>query len=211
SGDIIVYIDSDITNIHPRFVYGLLGPMLNDPAVHYSKAFYDRPLSFTGGLRSTGGGRVTEILTRPTFSLFYPELTAIIQPLSGEYAGRRSTLERIPFPVGYGVETAMLIDIYKQYGLDAFAQVDLDQRVHRNQETTALGRMSFGILRTLFRRLPRDGRLQLQTELPAIMRQCKVADMRYELLEHELQEFERPPMLEIPEYRERFGRTEAAS
>jgi glucosyl-3-phosphoglycerate synthase len=206
TGDIIIYIDSDITNIHPRFVYGLLGPLLNDPEVQYSKAFYDRPLSFSGGLRSTGGGRVTEILTRPTFSLFYPELAPIIQPLSGEYAGRRTTLERIPYPVGYGVETAMLIDIFKHSGLTAFAQVDLDQRVHRNQETTALGRMSFGILRTLFRRLERDGKLNLETVLPQVMQQCKVADMRYEMLENSIEEFERPPMLEIQEYRDKFDR-----
>jgi glucosyl-3-phosphoglycerate synthase len=155
-------------------------------------------------VRSTGGGRVTEILTRPTFSLFYPDLSAFIQPLSGEYAGRRSVLERIPFPVGYGIETAMLIDIHKHHGLEVFAQVDLDQRVHRNQETSSLGRMSFGILRTLFRRLPRDGKLELLTELPTLMRQCRVEDQRYEMLDHDIQEFERPPMLEIPEYRERF-------
>ena len=96
-------------------------------------------------------GRVTEILIRPLFSLFYPELTGIIQPLSGEYAGRRAILEQIPFPVGYGVETAMLIDIYGKLGLSGFAQTDLDVRVHRNQETTALGRMAFGVLRTFLR------------------------------------------------------------
>ncbi|MCP4589262.1 MAG: glucosyl-3-phosphoglycerate synthase, partial [bacterium] len=143
TGDIIVYVDTDIKNIHPRFVYGLVGPLIQDPEVHYVKAFYDRPIAFSGGMRPTGGGRVTEILIRPLFSLFYPELAAILQPLSGEYAGRRSILEQIPFPVGYGVETAMLIDIYERLGLYAFAQTDLDRRIHRNQETIALGRMSF--------------------------------------------------------------------
>ena len=113
-GDIIVYVDSDINNIHPRFVYGLIGPLIKEPEVHYVKAFYDRPLAFSQGIRPTGGGRVTEILVRPLFSLFYPELATIIQPLSGEYAGRRSILEQIPFPVGYGVETAALIDIYEK-------------------------------------------------------------------------------------------------
>ena len=101
-GDIIVYIDADIKNIHPRFVYGLLAPLLYHDEVSYVKAFYERPLSFSKVLRPTGGGRVTEILIRPLLSLFYPELTAIIQPLSGEYAVRRTTLEKIPFPIGYG-------------------------------------------------------------------------------------------------------------
>ena len=203
-GDIICYVDSDIANIHPRFVYGLLGPLISNPDVHYVKAFYDRPLAFSQGLRPTGGGRVTEILVRPLFSLFYPELSAIIQPLSGEYAGRRSILEKIPFPVGYGVETAMLIDIYNQLGLSAFAQTDLDTRVHRNQETIALGRMAFGILRTFFNRLTAHDRIKLEGTLSDVMRQHRVEDGKFQQVEYQIQEFERPPIIEIDAYREKF-------
>ncbi len=203
-GDIVVYVDTDIANIHPRFVYGLVGPLIVNPEVHYVKAFYDRPLAHSGGLRPTGGGRVTEILIRPLFSIFYPELTAILQPLSGEYAGRRSILEQIPFPVGYGVETAMLIDIYERLGMEAFAQTDLDRRVHRNQETIALGRMAFGVLRTLFARLRRDGKVHYEGELATIMRQFEFGDGQYLLKEHTIEEVERPPMLEVQAYRERF-------
>ncbi|MHB1035502.1 MAG: glucosyl-3-phosphoglycerate synthase [Pirellulales bacterium] len=203
-GDIIVFVDADITNTHPRFVYGLLGPLIRNPEIHYVKAFYDRPLAYSQGMRPTGGGRVTEILIRPLFSLFYPELAAIIQPLSGEYAGRRSILERIPFPVGYGVETAMLIDIYGKLGLAGFAQTDLDVRVHRNQETIALGRMAFGVLRAFFARLTRDQKTQIATELPDVMRQFVVNEGKYEHVEHVIQEVERPPMVEIPEYVEKF-------
>ena len=205
-GDVIVYVDSDINNIHPRFVYGLVGPLINDPEIQYVKAFYDRPLAFSGGYRPTGGGRVTEILIRPLFSLFYPDLTPIIQPLSGEYAGRRGILEQIPFPVGYGVETSMLIDIYDKLGLGAFAQTDLDKRVHRNQETSALGRMAFGILRTLFNRLTREQRVRLEGELPQTTVQQLVDDGQYSLKESHIEEFERPPIIEIDAYREKFGR-----
>jgi len=203
-GDIIVYVDTDIKNIHPRFVYGLVGPLIGDKDVHYVKAFYDRPLAFSGGLRPTGGGRVTEILIRPLFSLFYPELAAILQPLSGEYAGRRSVLEQIPFPVGYGVETAMLIDIYQKLGLYAFAQTDLDRRIHRNQETIALGRMAFGVLRAFIKRTQGEGLVQLREELPAIMRQYEVRDGDYRQLEYTIEEVERPPMIEIEAYRKKF-------
>lgn len=210
-GDIIVYVDADIKNIHPRFVYGLVGPLIENPEVHYVKAFYDRPLAFAGGLRPTGGGHVTEILIRPLFSLFYPELTAILQPLSGEYAGRRSIFEQIPFPVGYGVETAMLIDIYEKLGLYAFAQTDLDTRIHRNQETIALGRMAFGVLRTFFTRLSRQQLIQLRDELPNIMRQYEVHDADYRQVEHEINEVERPPMIEIEAYRRRFHPNAAPS
>lgn len=203
-GDIIVYVDSDINNIHPRFVYGLVGPLIRDPDIHYVKAFYDRPLAFSGGLRSTGGGRVTEILVRPLFSLFYPDLAAIIQPLSGEYAGRRSILEQIAFPVGYGVETAMLIDIYEKLGMDGFAQTDLDSRVHRNQETIALGRMSFGILRAFFNRLSREERAKFRDELPNMMRQHAVDDGKFEQQQFQIDEFERPPIIEIESYIQKF-------
>ena len=204
NGDIIVYVDTDIKNIHPRFVYGLVGPLIKDPEVHYVKAFYDRPLAFSGGLRPTGGGRVTEILVRPLFCLFYPELAAILQPLSGEYAGRRSILEQISYPVGYGVETAMLIDIYERLGLYAFAQTDLDRRIHRNQETIALGRMSFGVLRTFMSRLKREQLARFEQELPIIMRQYEVNDGNYRQLEYEIEEIERQPMIEVEAYRQKF-------
>lgn len=203
-GDIIVYIDADIKNIHPRFVYGLVGPLILHPDIHYVKAFYDRPIAFSGELRPTGGGRVTEILIRPLFSLFYPELTAILQPLSGEYAGRRSILEQVSFPVGYGVETAMLIDIYQRLGMHALAQTDLDRRVHRNQETIALGRMAFGVLRTFMSRLEREDKVRLGQELPKIMRQFEVSDGKYRQLEYAIEELERQPILEVEAYRQKF-------
>ena len=203
-GDIIVYIDADIKNIHPRFVYGLVGPLIQDPEVHYVKAFYDRPIAYSGVLRPTGGGRVTEILIRPLFSLFYPELTPILQPLSGEYAGRRSILEQIPFPVGYGVETAMLIDIYQRLGLYAFAQTDFDQRVHRNQETVTLGRMAFGVLRTFLSRLEGEQKIRIEEELPGIMRQFEVGEDGYRQLEYVIEAVERRPMIEVEAYRQKF-------
>src|SRR5699024_2376749 len=102
-GDIIVYVDADISNIRPRFVYGLVAPLIHREEVKYVKAFYDRPLAVSGKVRSSGGGRVTEILIRPLFSLYFPELTGIIQPLSGEYAVRREVLEQINLLIGYGV------------------------------------------------------------------------------------------------------------
>ncbi len=203
-GDIIVYVDADIKNIHPRFVYGLVAPLVYRPEVHYVKAFYDRPLADARNIRSSGGGRVTEILVRPLFSLFLPELTAIIQPLSGEYAVRRSVLETLPFPVGYGVETAHLMDVYRQHGLPAFAQTDLDQRVHHNQATESLGRMAFGIMRTFFKRLEQAGIVRELGTMSTIMRQFQTRDAIHELLLTEIQEEERPPMLDIPEYRERW-------
>lgn len=205
-GDIICYVDADIANIHPRFAYGLIAPLLYHSEMKYVKAFYDRPLAFSHGVRPSGGGRVTEILVRPLFSLFYPELTGLIQPLSGEYAVRREVLEQIPFPIGYGVETSHLLDIYKKWGMEAFGQTDLDQRVHRNQETLSLGKMAFGILRTFLARSQAKGMTIDMEQVSSVMRQFQAHDDKYEQIEYNIVEEERPPMITIPEYREKFGK-----
>ena len=205
-GDIIVYVDTDIANVRPHFVYGLVAPLLLAPETLYVKAFYDRPLRTAAGLSATGGGRVTEILVRPLFSLYFPELAALVQPLSGEYAARREALEQIPFPVGYGVETAHLLDIHQRWGLDALAQTDLGLRIHRNQTTAALGRMSFGILQTFANRLEKYGWIRSQAEFQDILRQFKSRDGMYEQIETLIREVERPPMISLPAYQQKFNR-----
>jgi glucosyl-3-phosphoglycerate synthase len=199
-GDIIVYIDADITNIHPCFVYGLVAPLICRPDILYVKAMYDRPLVHHAGRRPSGGGRVTEILVRPLFSLFIPELTAIIQPLSGEYAVRRNVLEELAFPVGYGVETAHLLDVYAKYGLNAFAQTDLDERLHRNRSIEDLGKTAFGILQTFFKRAANFG-VKLDWEaVHYSLRQFEADGNEYRQMEYGMVEEERPPMIGIPEY-----------
>lgn len=207
-GDIICYVDADIANIHPRFAYGLIAPLIYHSTIQYVKAFYDRPLAFSQGVRPSGGGRVTEILVRPLFSLFFPELTGLVQPLSGEYAVRRAVLETIPFPIGYGVETSHILDVYKQWGLQAFGQTDLDQRVHRNQPTLSLGKMAFGILRAFLARSSSMGLKIDMSRLSSIMRQFQAQDEKYQQVGYEIVEEERPPMISLPEYRKKFGRKE---
>lgn len=205
-GDIIVYVDADISNIHPRFVYGLVAPLIYRQEIKYVKAFYDRPLAMSGNVRPSGGGRVTEILIRPLFSLYFPELTGIIQPLSGEYAVRREVLENINFPIGYGVETSHLIDVYTKYGLNAFAQTDLDQRIHENKPTRALGKMAFGILQTFIKRAKNLGIIDKIDDFQTILRQTQAKEDIYEQIELDILEEERPPMIEIDAYREKFNR-----
>lgn len=207
SGDVILYIDADIKNVHPRFAYGLLAPLIKRPEIQYVKAFYERPLAFSQNVRPSGGGRVTEILIRPLFSLFFPELTCIIQPLSGEYAVRRNVLEEIPFPVGYGVETSHLIDVYAMHGLEAFGQTDLDQRVHRNQATRDLAKMSFGILQTFLRRLEALEVINHPSHLERVLQQFQIRDNEYERVEYNIVEEERPPMITVEEYRTKHGRS----
>ena len=208
-GDIIVYLDADIKNIHHRFAYGLIGPLLTNDTIKYSKGFYDRPIA-TGKnkIRPTGGGRVTELVIRPLFSLFFPELTQILQPLSGEYAGFRELFEKIPFPIGYGIETSLIMDICGKWGLDVIAQVDLDKRVHRNQDTRSLGKMSFVIMETFLKRLEKLGRVELKKELFLQMIQYNLVDSNYKADILDWKALERPPIIDIPDYREKFNPAE---
>jgi len=204
-GDIIVWIDTDIVNIHPRFVYGILGPLLINPQVQFVKGFYRRPLRVGEKIQAGGGGRVTELTARPLLNLFYPELSGVIQPLSGEYAGRRAALEQLRFFSGYGVETGLLIDIYEKYGLSAIAQVDLLERIHHNQPLEALGKMSFAIIQTVIRKLEsRFGRAVLE-DVNRSMKMIRYGAQGYFLDVEEIAERDRPPMIEVPEYRQREG------
>lgn len=207
-GDIIVYIDADIKNIHHRFVYALLGPLLHYDSIKFVKAFYDRPIAIgKSKIRPTGGGRVTELVIRPLFSLFFPELTQILQPLSGEYAGYREIFEAIPFPIGYGIETSMILDIYEKWGLDVMAQVDLDRRIHRNQSTRALGKMAFVILQTFINRKRKLGLVDYKDDLFNEMIQYNLVKNKYKPDIFKIDGYERPPMIEIPAYRKKFKRT----
>jgi len=207
-GDIIVWIDSDIENMHPRFVYGLVGPLLAEAGTGYVKAFYQRPLQEEGVIKPSGGGRVTELTVRPMLNLFYPDLAGLVQPLSGEYAGRRSVLESVPFFNGYGVETGLLLDIADAYGVDAISQVDLDVRVHHNQPIEALSRMSFAIMQALFQRLETDGKVELQTRLPSVYNTVRREGTSYVLEHSTVKVVERPPMRTVADYRAARGLAE---
>jgi glucosyl-3-phosphoglycerate synthase len=196
-GDLVAWIDTDIANIHARFVYGILGPLLREPRIGYVKGFYRRPLRQGDVLHEAAGGRVTELMARPLINMFYPLLSGLVQPLSGEYAGRRSVLEQVPFQTGYGVEIALLIDILEQFGLPAIAQVDLEQRIHRNQSLASLSRMSFVILQTVLRRLERQQQIDLVTEVGRTMKVIEQMRGGFHLDVRQVEDHERRPMAEV--------------
>lgn len=199
-GDIIVWIDTDIVNIHPRFVYGIIGPLLINPQVQLVKGFYRRPLKVGQKMQAGGGGRVTELTARPLLNLFYPELSGVVQPLSGEYAGRREALERATFYSGYGVETGLLIDIYEKFNLEAIAQVDLLERIHHNQHLEALSKMSFAIIQTVIRKLEKRFGGAVLEDVNRSMKMIRHDSKGYSLEVEQITEYERPPMIEVPEY-----------
>ena len=203
NGDIICWIDADIHNIHPRFVLGLIGPLLEHPHLSYVKAFYRRPIRIHGELQTTGGGRVTELVVRPFFNLLFPDLTGIAQPLSGEYAGRRELLENLPFFTGYGVETGHLIDINRLYGLDVIGQCDLDVRIHRNQSIEALRSMSYRILKILLQRADDMGRIEIFQDISDSLQIITGVKNVYSIEKMKVWGTERPPMITVREYRKK--------
>ncbi|MFQ5943119.1 MAG: glucosyl-3-phosphoglycerate synthase [Anaerolineales bacterium] len=206
-GDLLLWVDTDIVNIHPRFVYGLIGPLLQRRDLMFIKGFYLRPIRVGKSIQAGGGGRVTELTARPLLNLFFPALSGLIQPLSGEYGGRREALETLPFSSGYGVEIGLLIDTLEQFGLSAIGQVDLVKRIHRSQPLSALSMMSFAVIQTLTRKLDRRYGLELLRDINRSMKIIQRSSSRFFLEVEEIAERERPPMIEIPEYMERLYTT----
>ncbi|MCL6739118.1 glucosyl-3-phosphoglycerate synthase [Streptomyces neyagawaensis] len=193
TGDIVCFIDADLKEFSSDFVSGIVGPLLTDPGVDLVKAMYDRPLGAAAGQ----GGRVTELMARPLLNMHWPQLAGFVQPLGGEYAARRSLLERLPFPVGYGIELGMLVDALHLVGLDALAQVDVGVRKHRHQDGQALGRMSAAIYRTAQLRLARGHLIR------PVLTQFERGAEGFEPRTYSVDLEERPPMAEIAEYAER--------
>ncbi|MFF4168814.1 glucosyl-3-phosphoglycerate synthase [Streptomyces sp. NPDC001744] len=192
-GDVVCFVDADLRDFSADFVTGIVGPLLTDPEVHLVKAMYDRPLDGVPGQ----GGRVTELMARPLLNLHWPQLAGFVQPLGGEYAARRSLLERLPFPVGYGVELGLLVDALHTVGLDALAQVDVGVRKHRNQDGHALGRMAATIYRTAQLRLSRGHLVR------PWLTQFERGERGFEPRTYAVDTEERPPMAGIAEYARR--------
>lgn len=201
-GDIISWVDADITNFHARFVYGPIGVLLKNQEVGYVKGFYKRPLQIDSGsgkkdFSKLGGGRVTELCFRHLTNNYFPELAGLIQPLSGEFAGTREILEKIPFYSGYSVETGLLINILEQFGLNSIAQVDLEIRYHKNQDLESLKKMSAAISDTIHREAAKRNRQRIgdsKLYVPSFI--MGIPNMR----EIDIKDIERPPMSQNARY-----------
>ena len=186
-GDLLAFCDADVRDFEAGFVTGLLGPLLTDAAVGFVKGFYQRPLAGVPG----EGGRVTELVARPVLALLFPRLAGVVQPLAGEFAGRREVLERVPFVQGYGVDLGLLVDVATLVGTEAVAQVDLGTRTHRNRPLAELSVQAAAVLRTA---LDRAG-VDLGDE-PAVL-------VRPGFEPKTIASAQRPPIVEEPEYRAR--------
>jgi glucosyl-3-phosphoglycerate synthase len=194
TSDLVVFVDADLQSFTSDYVTALVGPLARDPELQLVKAVYERPLVSDATVVPAGGGRVTELVARPIINRFWPELAAVVQPLAGEYAARRSLLEQLPFPFGYGVEVALMVDTYESFGLEAIGQVDLGVRVHRHHNDHGLGVMAAEILATAMRRIP--GVPQDYSESP-VLTQFERSAQGYEVRIRPLATAERPPLAHV--------------
>ena len=197
TGDLVVFLDADLLGDVTHFVPGLLAPLLADPQVDYVKGCYTRPLEMAGASVPAGGGRVTELTARPLLNALWPELAGFVQPLGGEYAGRRSALERVPFVSGYGVEVGLLVDLLEHAGLAGLAQVDLGVRRHTSQDQEALGRMAGQVVSTVLARAGRG-------RAGGLLTQFRHDGAGFVPHSTAVAVDERPPMATVPEYRARL-------
>ena len=204
-GDLVMYADADTKDFEDQFIYGTLGPIIEVPQVRFVKGAFRRPFKSSEAVEADGGGRVTELSTKPLFNLFYPELTGFVQPLAGEFVGDKELFSSIPFLTGYAVETGIMIDVLNKAGLGAMAQTDLGTRQNRHQALRDLSRMSYAVLRAVARRMRQDGRLHTprDTNLPDTLFQFSnylhavATPEGLKLQEHVEELVERPPMAEV--------------
>ncbi len=190
NGDLVAFCDADITGFSVDFILGLVGPLLARDDIGFVKGFYRRAYRGQAG----EGGRVTELMARPLISLLFPELAPLVQPLAGECAARREILETVPFAGGYGVDLALLIDIANRFGVSAFAQCDLGERVHRNRPLADLGPQATAILQLALDRAGVAGAAGAGDPWDAVLVRPGVDPYRLTLVE-------RPPLADVPAHR----------
>jgi glucosyl-3-phosphoglycerate synthase len=199
TGDLVVFLDADLLGDVAHYVPGLLGPLLTDPAIDYVKGCYTRPLQVGDAVVPAGGGRVTELTARPLLNALWPELAGFVQPLGGEYAGRRAALEQVPFVSAYGVEVGLLVDLLRLGGLSSLAQVDLGERRHTSQGVEALGEMAGQVVATVL------ARATCAREPSGLLTQFRHDGTGFVPRSSTVSVDERPPMATVPEYRARLA------
>ncbi|MBI2906055.1 MAG: glucosyl-3-phosphoglycerate synthase [Chloroflexi bacterium] len=199
-GDIIVWIDTDSMNIHPKFVYGVVGPLLREERLKLVKGFYGRPVPLGDPLYDTASGFLTELTVRPPLNIFFPELSGVVEPLGGQWACCRDALERVPVFSGYGADLGLLIDVFNQFGLAAIGQSDLEERVARDLPLSTMSRRAFALMQACLKRGQARRRVTLLDEILPTMKLIRHRAGRLSLDVTELEEVERPPMATVPEY-----------
>ncbi len=135
-GDIICFVDSDIISFRKHYVKGLCQPILrgwnseakiDEPQSSkvFTKASYIRLHKIPGGFKM--GGRLSRLFGIPMFRVLnkhgiFHELNRITYPFSGECAFTRHAINKLQFSNGYDIETSVLCQLWKEFGIDKVAE-----------------------------------------------------------------------------------------
>ncbi len=148
--DVIVWIDAEIRNPHAKLVYGPAGPLIANERLAYVKGFFDTPAD---GAEADLEALVGELAVRPLLNLFFAELSGVIDPLGLEQAVRRTAARQLPMFSGDAAPLGLLIDMLDRHGLNAIAQVALEERIARPLGLAEANRRSFSAAQVLTSRL----------------------------------------------------------
>lgn len=144
-GSIVVFLDADIKNLDSSMILSLTKPIIDGKA------------DFVKGAFGRKAGRVTELVAKPLLKMFYPELASFNQPLSGEIAGLKNTFLSIDFEEDWGVDIALLIDLYKK-GCK-IVEVNIGFKEHDMKPLHLLTDMAYDVARAILTRAMVDGKI----------------------------------------------------
>ena len=143
ASDLIVFCDADLAPFDPSYVTDLASALVGRPGASLVKGRYHR---------SGTGGRVNELVARPSLELLHPSVAHLSQPLGGEYAAWREVLEQVPFVHGYGVDLGLVLDIAGRFGATSVIETDLGVRTHRNRPLEELRPQAAAVLEVALQR-----------------------------------------------------------
>ncbi len=141
-GDVVLFLDPSVPDPEGRRTLGLLAPLLSRQDLSFVKGFSTR----TNGADGLGQEGLSELLARPLINLYRPELAGFVEPLSSEFAARRTLLASLSFPAGYGAVLSLLLDAASTAGVRALAQTRLGPPPETGVSLPDLGEAAYATL-----------------------------------------------------------------
>jgi glycosyltransferase involved in cell wall biosynthesis len=145
--NIALFLDADIKNLTHEWVDALAEPVI-DRGYDMTRGFYER---------EPRDAAVTKLIARPALSVFFPELSSLEQPLSGEVCANMKVwtemLGRGP-PDGWGIDIWFLIEAAMSGS--RIKEIFLGKKEHTSfdaykEDIGKLSRMSEQVLFTILR------------------------------------------------------------
>lgn len=155
NGDVVAFIDADLENLTTKQLDNMIKPILEGKA-DITKTKFKRE-----------AGRVTELTAKPLLNFFFPEIK-FDQPLSGQFAAKRTALNKIRFEEDYGVDVGIVLDADVQ-GLH-IKEVDIGNIKHQMSSLSDLNSVANEVVRTIVDRAMEYGRVTMMDSMGKFIR-----------------------------------------